>query len=511
MNRKIGVVLSYVLMIFEVLSTLLLTPFIIRTLGQSEYGVYKLSAAITAYILLLDLGVGNAVTRFVAKYRVNGEEEQNRRFFGVSLVYYGGIAVLSLLIGLIMVAIFPTVFAKGLSPEETMLGEKLLGITMLNAAVTLGTAAFPNILIAYERFAFSRLCSIAQIILRMGMTLIALKLGMGSMGIVLINLVLTIFLRLIFAGYTFFVLKLYPTLRGVHKDFIKEIIAYSSWILLQMIATQINAYADQVLIGALVSASAVILAVYSVGTQIVQYFQSLGSAFNGVLMPGIVSLVEKGASSKRLCEEMIRIGRIILLFLELVFIGFFAFGRQFMELWAGTDYSDAYYVACILMPAYLLILTESIGTQILWAMNAHRQQAVLKLCTVLINIVLTVFLIKWKPLIGATIGTAFSLFISDVVVMNIVFSKQIGISLRQYYGGLLKGLLPAGCATLLCGYGVRLLHLQGWIGFLINVLLLCGIYAVVMWFVGMNTYEKHLLASLFRKLTRRNYKEAPNK
>ena len=51
MNRKIGVILSYVLMVFEVLSTLLLTPFIIRTLGQAEYGVYKLAFAINAYLL----------------------------------------------------------------------------------------------------------------------------------------------------------------------------------------------------------------------------------------------------------------------------------------------------------------------------------------------------------------------------------------------------------------------------------------------------------------------------
>ena len=67
MTRKIGVILSYVLMLIEVLSTLILTPFIIRTLGQAEYGVYKLVIAINAYLLLLDLGVGNAIIRYIAK------------------------------------------------------------------------------------------------------------------------------------------------------------------------------------------------------------------------------------------------------------------------------------------------------------------------------------------------------------------------------------------------------------------------------------------------------------
>ena len=67
MNRKAGIILSSTLMACEVFSTLLLTPFIIRTLGQAEYGVYKLVSAVNAYLLLLDLGIGTAVTRYIAQ------------------------------------------------------------------------------------------------------------------------------------------------------------------------------------------------------------------------------------------------------------------------------------------------------------------------------------------------------------------------------------------------------------------------------------------------------------
>ena len=53
-----------------------------------------------------------------------------------------------------------------------------------------------------------------------------------------------------------------------------------------MVATQINGYADQVLLGMLVSSSAAIIGIYGVGAQLVQYFQSIGQAIGGVLMPG---------------------------------------------------------------------------------------------------------------------------------------------------------------------------------------------------------------------------------
>jgi O-antigen/teichoic acid export membrane protein len=78
MNRKIGVILSYVMMLLEVLSTLLLTPYILRSLGDAEYGVYKLSESIVAYLMLLDLGVGSAVIRYVAKFRANNDKEKSQ-------------------------------------------------------------------------------------------------------------------------------------------------------------------------------------------------------------------------------------------------------------------------------------------------------------------------------------------------------------------------------------------------------------------------------------------------
>ena len=48
MGRKKGVILSYILIITEVFSTLLLTPFLLKTLGTAEYGVYKLAGAVNA-------------------------------------------------------------------------------------------------------------------------------------------------------------------------------------------------------------------------------------------------------------------------------------------------------------------------------------------------------------------------------------------------------------------------------------------------------------------------------
>lgn len=504
MGRKIGVVLSYLLMIFEVLSTLLLTPFILRTLGQAEYGVFKLSAAVTAYMLLLDLGVGNAVTRYVAKFKVEGNIEQSRKFLGIATIYYASIAILAIAIGAILIMIFPTAFAKGLSEYETVLGQKLLGITMLNAAVTLGSAAYNNVILAYEKFVISKGTSIINIIIKISFTYLALKCGMGSIGIVLVNFITTVLCRGFFVLYVLFGLKLIPKFKGIEIGFVKEIVLYSSFILLQMIATQLNSTIDQILIGALVTSSSVVLAVYSVGTQIVQYYQSIGSAFTGVLMPGIVKMVEEKAGSQKLTNEMIRIGRIIFMVLAFVLGGFLVLGRDFIILWAGQENSQSYIVAIILMTAYLFILTESIGTQILWAMNQHREQAILKIVIVLLNIVLTVFLIRINPLIGATIGTFISLVLGDIVVMNIIFVKKIGINLFYYYREIFKGIVPCLFISTIIGFISNTLISGGWGALIFNIAVMCVVYAVTMLMFGLNKYEKKLIISIAQKIFKKS-------
>ncbi len=500
MSKKASVILSYVIMIFEVVSTLVITPLIIRSLGPAEYGVYKLAIAVIAYLLLLDLGIGNAVIRYMSKFRATGDKEQSRKFLGITTIYYFVIAVLAIIGGVILIKIFPTAFAKGLSQTEIAIGQRLLLITMATTAVTLGTSAYANTLIAYECFVFSKICSLVQIILKIFLTILALNLGMRSEGVVYVNLILTVIFRAIYVFAVVFKLKLIPKFRGIDVKFVKEVVLYSSWILLQLIATQLNASVDQVLIGMLVSSSAVIIAVYGIGTQIVQYFQSIGTAFTGVLMPGIVTLVEKKATSEQICDEMVRIGRIMLMSMSVICSAFAIYGRQFITLWVGEGNAAAFYVAFLLMIVYTFEISETVGKHVLYAMNEHKEQSILKFCVVILNIFLTIVLIKWNPLLGATIGTVISLAIGDIVVQNIIYRKKIGISLKKYYKGLLKGILPCNIITIIVGALFKLIGLSGWGGFIVNVAVMCAAYAAVMWILGMNEYEKGIVRSMFNKI-----------
>ena len=57
---------------------LVYTPYMLRMLGQSEYGLYSLAASIIAYLTVLDLGFGNAIVRYTAKFEAEGKKREQQ-------------------------------------------------------------------------------------------------------------------------------------------------------------------------------------------------------------------------------------------------------------------------------------------------------------------------------------------------------------------------------------------------------------------------------------------------
>ena len=169
-------------------------------------------------------------------------------------------------------------------------------------------------------------------------------------------------------------------------------------------------------------------------------------------------------------------------------------GKQFVNLWAGQINNEAYYVAILLMTAQLFIMTEAMGTQILWARNEHKEQAYLKFCVVIINIALTILLIKWKPLIGATIGTLISLFLGDIVVMNVIFQRKIGFDVLNYYRMLLSGVWCCIALTILSGTVLNwLITTSDWGVFFIKIIFMVTIYFITLYLFGMNDRERKMI------------------
>lgn len=499
---KNGAIISYIFLIVESVSSMILTPLLVKYLGNSEYGIYGLAATVSSYILLLDLGVGNALTRYFSKYRVNNDEHSQRKLLGVSIIFYAVASSIALILLTLTISFAPTLFSKGLTNSEITRAKEMFWVVGINAVVTLIESPYKRMIIAYERFVLSKTISLCKVCLRLAITSLVLINGGMGVAVLLISLSLTILCTLFEMVFVTRIFHITPEFRGIDKAFFKEIFSYSSIILLQMIAVQINAMVDQVSISILIPSATIFLAIYNVGITITHYYQNIGGAINSLLMPSAVKAVETNSSKSQLLDMMVKFSRAQISILGLLYIGFIVCGKDFITLWVGDSKINAYWTAFLIMLPQLFYLTQSIGVQLLWALNKHKTLAVIQLCVAVTNIGLTAFLVSvMDPVIGASIGTSISSFAGNVIAQNFAFKKGIGISLKDYYTRQYSGLLPALFGTMIAGLALHsIIKIDShWIRFLSSGVFMVILYAVFLLLFGLNQDEKQRVLKMLRR------------
>ena len=135
-QRKSGAILSYISIILATLVQLIYTPFLIRMLGQSEYGLYSLVYSIIGYLTILDLGFGNAIIVYTAKYRAQKKYEEEKRLHGTFFVIFCIIGVIAMLAGIILYFNVEALFSKTMSNAEIEKAKIMMLILTFNLGIT---------------------------------------------------------------------------------------------------------------------------------------------------------------------------------------------------------------------------------------------------------------------------------------------------------------------------------------------------------------------------------------
>lgn len=86
---ELGALLSYVTIFLNTIVGLIYTPFMLRQLGQSEYGLYRLIGSLVGYISIFDFGLHNTIYRFVSKYQAEKDEEGQENFLASTFIIRG--------------------------------------------------------------------------------------------------------------------------------------------------------------------------------------------------------------------------------------------------------------------------------------------------------------------------------------------------------------------------------------------------------------------------------------
>lgn len=125
--------------------------------------MYSLVASVISYLTVLDLGLGNAIVRYTAKFRAEGKTTEQYEMFGMFLVLYVIIGVVAFIAGLGLYFNVDTLFGATMTVEELDKARIMMLFLIFNLAVTFPMSIFGSIITAYERFVFPKVVNIVRV------------------------------------------------------------------------------------------------------------------------------------------------------------------------------------------------------------------------------------------------------------------------------------------------------------------------------------------------------------
>lgn len=498
---RIGVVLSYVNLVISTAIPFFYTPIVLKLLGQAEYGLYSLASSVIGYLSLLSFGFGNTITRYLSKYRAEGDMESERKTFGFFLMLYGGLSILVLIGGFFISKNAHIFFNQKLSDVELEKLRTLTVIMTVNTALSFPHSVFYSILTSHERFIFRQSVDVFFTMAVPIANLVSLCMGYASVGMAFTSLVVQIITTAIHAFYCLKTLKIRPIFTILPGKLVREICGFSLFVFLATISDMLFWATDKVILGMLASTAAV--AVYNIGGTFNNIVMSLSTSITGVLVPKITGMVVTNAPKSEWSDLMIRIGRLQFIIIGLIISGFTVFGRAFIDMWAGPDYADAFWVAVLTLFPLCIPLIQNTALNIVTAQNKHQFRSVMYFCIAVANAISTYLIVPYMGMIGAALCSCVSYLLGQGLTMNTYYYKVVGLDIPRFWKNILRMAVVPGVMMLLGLLILNYIAVTNWIVFFAGVVVYTIIYCICMYAFVMNDYEKNLVRVPLLKLLHR--------
>ena len=496
---KYGAVISYAAIFFNLIVTLLYTPWMVSKIGTSNYALYTLSTSLIS-IFLMDFGISSSVARFLAKYRAEGKTEEISRFLGVVYKLYLFIALIIFLV-LFAIYFFIGQIYSGLSANEISVFNNLYIIVAGYSIISFPFMPLDGILNSHEKFIQLKLCGLVQKCISILLVVLALTLNLGVVSIVSANalsgiIIIAVKLVIINIGG---VPK--PDFKSKDKRIFKDIFSFSVWVTIMSIAQRCMFNLAPTVLG--IVSNSTEIAVFSPANSLESTFYTFAAAINGLFLPKISRLIAEN-NKDEIMGLMIKVGKYQMIVLGLIFVGFCVTGKDFMTLWMGKDYIKSYYGAMLIFIPDLLIFSQQIANTLMIAENKVKLQALGYIIMAVVGLSFSFVLSNLFGCIGACAAIAIG-YSANFIYINIVYVKVMKLKLKAFYVKCYLRTLPIiilSIVALLILFS--LFNEVSWLYLIIKGLVVVVVYLILVLLFATTKTEKKYIISKFRKEKKEN-------
>ena len=494
---KIGATIAYVSIAINILLGLIYTPWMIDKIGKSDYGIYTLANSIIT-LFLFDFGLSAATSKFVSKYRVDGDSLGLKNFLSAIYQLYGIIDIIIFVILTILFFNIESIYSN-LSVTEIQKLKVVFGIAGLYSLISFPCLTFNGILTAYEKIIVLKLTDLGYRLGSVIFTIVALFCGYGLYSIVIVNVLFGLFA--IFIKYVTVKksIQLKINFKKKQVGLYREVFSFSVWSTVSSLAQRLVFNITPTIIGIVTIAATEAIALFGVISTIEGYFYTISTVINGMFIAKITRICNKENYKDELTDLSIKVGKFQYFVNGLLIIGFVLVGKDFMLLWMGIDFMPAYYGILFVVTPGLFFNSLQIANTALIVQNKIKYQAIMNVFVGVCNVFLSFYLSYKFGAVGASASICIAYFLR--VILNFAIIKhKLDFDFKRYLKECyVKMSIPLVTALLIC-LPVLFLKQCTWMGLMIKSVVISIVYTINAFFLGLDHTERNMIIKKIRTI-----------
>jgi O-antigen/teichoic acid export membrane protein len=389
---------------------------------------------------MFDFGLTAGVERFLAGTRDDSQEAKNRiqKIISTSFIVYAIMGLIVVVVGSIFAPFVAEIFEipDGFSESvHTIIVALsfLVGFQFLLRAVS-------GIFFAHQKQFLSNSLSFALNISNILFTVFFVYLGYELWSFVFAQVLVFIFNTIL---TLYFFNKNYGYVRFSTKDFelglLKEMFSYGFYLFIIGVAVQIVFQTDRIIIGSIVSLSAV--SVYALTSKLPEMTSQLIWKITDNSFPGMVEL-SKGSEINPFRQVHDKLMGLTLSLSTTAFWIIVIMTAPFINLWIGKDFFAGQDFVFLISYLYLIQLTFiHVSSMCLNGAGIAKQLSLMSILEAALNLAISIFLAKKMGLKGVLIGTIIAGVVTSFWYVPYLTSKFMKISIKEYLLSLMKPIL----------------------------------------------------------------------
>ena len=498
-NRKKGITLSYVNTIFNMICGLFLSSFLVKVLGDTEYGIYKTIGSFANYLVLLEFGTGTVIARNVSVCRSKNatEEEINKN---VSTIWNitNALSLLILIVSIVFYFCIDKMYAESMTPEQIEYGKLIFIFITAYLIVSFYSQTLNGITLAFEHYSFSSVLEIARNAVRVIMLVGFILAWRYSIIIAIVDAFISLILVAVKFAFCKKKLRVKFGLKYIDKLVLKSVLPLCLALFLQTIVNQANSNVDQFIIGIVMTPEDVTL--YSIALYIYSVYSAMMTIPISMYTPEVTKNVVEGKEGKELTKTLVAPSRLLAFIGGAILFGFVGFGRQFISMFYGDSYLLAWTIGLIIMVPSFINCTTGVLINVLNALNKRMARSAILIGTTIVNIGLTIWWIHIWGMVGAAVATAVCTVVGQLILMGIYYKRAININVLYLYLKAFKGIIIyqiiGAIASFFAGYFISNVYLSFAVAAITYGVVFLGLYLLF----GASKQEKSSIKSIFKKV-----------